>query len=184
MTKKTIHSLNNLTLRPPALNFSDQVFKIITQHRAYLSEWMLWVDKIKEEKQAVRFLKESMLLHKAGYQFLMFLFMDKKLIGSVGLMRIQKIHQTAEIGYWIIPEFQKQGLIQYACRQLINHAFQKLNLQRLEIRCIKENKKSIAVPKALGFKHEGSLKSSHIHRGKSYDIEVFALLYNDWLAKD
>lgn len=114
----------------------------------------------------------------------MFLLMDGQLIGSVGLMRIHKIHQTAEIGYWIIPEFQKQGLISFACRQLINHAFQDLEIQRLEIRCIKENTKSITVPKGLGFTREGTLKSSHIHRGKTHDIEIFALLNSDWQIAD
>ena len=63
---------------------------------------------------------------------------------------------------------------------MIDHAFDKLELNRIEIRCAPENTKSRAVAKRLGFQREGLLGQHELLHGHYVDYVVYAILADDW----
>ena len=50
------------------------------------------------------------------------------------------------------------------------------SLQKIDIRCATDNKKSRAIPDRLGFTHEGTLRRAEHVYGQWYDLEVYSLL--------
>jgi ribosomal-protein-serine acetyltransferase len=67
-----------------------------------------------------------------------------------------------------------------AVAALVNHAFDGLQLNRLEIRTAVENARSRAVAERLGFRFEGTLRQSYRVTDERYsDDAVSSLLRSD-----
>ena len=54
----------------------------------------------------------------------------------------------------IETEFEKLGFIIESTKALVSFAFEKLKMERVEIYCDAENKRSAQIPQRLGFNHE------------------------------
>ncbi|HSK70354.1 MAG TPA: GNAT family protein, partial [Pyrinomonadaceae bacterium] len=67
-------------------------------------------------------------------------------------------------------------------RALIDHAFNELKLNRVEIRCGFENTKSRRIPEKLGFKEEGVIKQAEWLHDRFIDLVIYATLANEWQA--
>ena len=81
------------------------------------------------------------------------------MVGVISLQESNQIHQRVCIGYWLAADFQGLGIMTKTCAYLVNYCFDKLNMNRVEIRCASQNYKSQAIPKRLGFKEEGTLRA-------------------------
>lgn len=67
-------------------------------------------------------------------------------------------------------------------KAIIDYAFNKLDLNRVEIRASVENIKSQAIPERLGFTKEGRLRSEERVQGRFTDSYVYSLLKSEWQA--
>ena len=76
---------------------------------------------------------------------------DGRIIGIIGHHQIDWRNRLTSLGYWVGQEFQGKGLVTTATRALVGHAFDEVNLNRVEIRCAVGNRKSRAIPIRLGF---------------------------------
>ena len=91
---------------------------------------------------------------------------DGKAVGSIGLMIGEKSNlnltdNEGEIGYWIGVPFWGQGLIPEAINELIRHAFNDLNLDRLWCGYFEGNDKSKRCQKKCGFEFHHTNKDIH-----------------------
>jgi ribosomal-protein-alanine N-acetyltransferase len=102
----------------------------------------------------------------------------KKVIGCIGLIRIDHFTGKADIGYWLGKDYWRQGIGFEAVNALIKFAFGKLKLQRLEAAICIENRASQALVKKAGFKKEGLHRRANrsLATGKLHDIFIYALL--------
>jgi ribosomal-protein-serine acetyltransferase len=62
----------------------------------------------------------------------------------------------------------------------VDYAFSGLKLNRVEIACATENKKSQAIPKRLGFTEEGIARQAEWLYDHYVDHIVYGLLASDW----
>jgi RimJ/RimL family protein N-acetyltransferase len=83
---------------------------------------------------------------------------DTNKLGSISLWNISWLHQRAEVGIWILPMYWNQGFGKRTIELIKIIAFNHLHLNRLESHIAIENKRSIQMFKACGFKEEGILK--------------------------
>jgi ribosomal-protein-serine acetyltransferase len=79
------------------------------------------------------------------------------IIGGSGLHRINWNVPKFEIGYWVRTSYARKGYISEAVAGISDFAFKQLGAKRVEIRCDKLNERSAAIPRRLGFNHEGTL---------------------------
>ena len=116
------------------------------------------------------------------YEFAIELKSEKKLIGGSGFNKINKFTKTAISGSWIARKYWRNGYIKEAKIALIDFAFNKLKLQKLETEAFVENKVSNSMSKKLGYKLEGTRKRSHRSKatGKWHDINEYGLFKIDW----
>jgi len=70
-------------------------------------------------------------------------------------------------------------LITKACRVLIDHAYDELNLNRIEMRCGVENKKSRKIPEKLGFREEGIVHQGGWLHDHFVDYVIYGMLANE-----
>ena len=166
----------------PALEYTDQLFAIIQQHRSYLEEFLPWVKNIQKAWHANGFLKEAMLLNKGKQRLTTLIIHQKQLVGTVSLLKINQKDKRAEIGYWLTQDTQHKGIMTKSCQRLIQYAFNGLHLNRVEMRISANNPKSRKIPLRLNFTLEGRLRGYQKNTKQSdfEDVEIYGLLKSEW----
>ncbi len=181
--KTSLKVSDKIELRLPEAGFADTLFDLIDAQRPYLRRWLSWVDKTDSSQDVKEFLKTSRMFNTGGQKLTTFIFYENKIAGSVGFEKINKDHHFAEIGYWLSEDLQGLGIVTLSCKTLIDYTFKHMAMNRIEVKIISKNLKSLAIPKKLGFTHEGTLRDACALYGTFYDLELFSLLKSDWLEK-
>ena len=107
-------------------------------------------------------------------------------IGTVGytVTRTAPIGKAAGVGYFILPEYQGQGIMTEALNRVIRFAFEENGVYRLETGCITENRASERVMQKCGFIKEACRKAYVWHDGRIKDRVEYRLLRDEWLEKE
>jgi RimJ/RimL family protein N-acetyltransferase len=104
-------------------------------------------------------------------------------LGGTGLHRMNWDIPSFEIGYWLRKTAEGHGYITETVRLLIQLAFDTLHANRLYIHCAVDNVRSSAIPRRLGFLHEGRLRNhARNSRGELYDLDVYAMTPEDFVT--
>ncbi len=106
---------------------------------------------------------------------------EEKFIGNLGLTQIDWIARKA-MGGIIIGESKEwnKGYATETGKLLINYSFNALNLEKVYVYIILENKGSIKVAEKLGFKREGLLKNHFFKNGLYHDVSIMSVFKKDW----
>jgi ribosomal-protein-serine acetyltransferase len=156
------------------------IFGLVDQDRAYLREWLPWVDSTLAEDDTLSFIQSTRQQFAANESITAGIWKGDRFTGVVGTHKINWLYRKVEIGYWIGEAFQGSGIMTDACRALITHLFDELDLHRVEILCGTANARSMAIPKRLGFKLEGTLREAGFACGHFMDLHVFGMVKQDW----
>jgi ribosomal-protein-alanine N-acetyltransferase len=103
------------------------------------------------------------------------------LLGAIGLERIPE-HRKAEMGYWISRPFWNRGYCTEAARAVLAHAFEVLDINRVVARHFSRNPASGRVMQKIGMRHEGRLRQDIVKWGKPEDLELYAILRQEYVA--
>ncbi|MEQ8764202.1 MAG: GNAT family N-acetyltransferase [Planctomycetota bacterium] len=101
-----------------------------------------------------------------------------ELRGSIGL-QLNFDHDTAELGYWIGPDYWGQGLATEAGRAVVAWGFEELGCNRISAHHFSENIASGRVLLKIGMQHEGHVRQAIKKDGQYLDIELYAILRSD-----
>lgn len=175
-----INDTTHLTLLNHQHN--DALYRLIIQHREYLSNWLMFVNTTQEMEDIQKHCTESIERNRNGLEYAFVIMHNNLLVGRIGIYKIDLKNKIGDIAYWLSPEYQGQGIMIQSCKALIDFAFQKLELNRLEIRCSVDNARSIAVPTKLNFTHEGTMRKSKRMSTEYTDVKLFSLLRSDYEA--
>lgn len=115
-----------------------------------------------------------------GYSFLMFRSDDDALIGGVTLSNVRRgVAQGASLGYWVGEPFARQGYMTEGLRAVLDFAFDRLALHRIEAACLPGNRASQGLLLKAGFKEEGYSRQYLRINGRWQDHRLFAVLQDD-----
>jgi len=78
-----------------------------------------------------------------------------RMIGKCILFQLNPANHRAEIGFILNRDYWRQGLMRQALEAVIDFAFARLKLHRIEADVDTENTGSLAVLEKLGFEREG-----------------------------
>ena len=102
------------------------------------------------------------------------------LLGAITLDNIRRgPAQAATVGYWIGAPFARQGYMGEAIRAVVAHAFDGMELSRIEAACLPENAASRGVLEKCGFKYEGVAQSYLQINGRWRNHVLYASLRHD-----
>lgn len=109
---------------------------------------------------------------------------DNALIGAITLDNIRRGPvQAGTLGYWIGAPFARQGYMKEAIQAVVHHAFQIMDLSRIEAACLPENAPSRGVLEKCGFKYEGVAQSYLQINGRWRNHVLYANLRFDRRGK-
>ncbi len=105
---------------------------------------------------------------------------DNVPVGLCGLNQFNPDNAFANLGYWIKTSRTKMGMATSATWLLARFAFDKLNLNRIEIVVATENKPSQRVAEKVGATREGILRNRLVVRDRVYDAVMYSLIPKDF----
>jgi [ribosomal protein S5]-alanine N-acetyltransferase len=104
---------------------------------------------------------------------------DHHFVGTCGIVSWEPDHARAELGYALSRHYWGRGLMVEAVQAMIAFCFDRMNLNRIEARCIAENVASTRVMEKAGMTHEGTLRQREFIKGAYRDIEVYSILRSE-----
>lgn len=108
---------------------------------------------------------------------------DHRHIGNLNLTQIHPVHRMAEFSLLIgEADCRGKGLGRMAAALGIAHAFEDLNLHRLELRVRPDNLPALKIYRALGFREEGHLRGTLYKGGRWHDQLIMGLLAEEYFA--
>lgn len=118
---------------------------------------------------------------KTGYPFLVYDKKTEKIAGSTRFYSINIHHKTLSIGYtWYGKEFQRTGLNRHCKLLLLTHAFEALDIERVEFRADAKNARSIAAMQGIGCTLEGTLRNDCTAETGRRDSVVLSIIKSEW----
>ena len=105
-----------------------------------------------------------------------------KMIGTCGFSAIYPEHRYAEVGYVLNPAFRGQGYAGEALATVLDFAFRRMALNRVEAKCVAENSSSERVMQKVGMQFEGIARSALLVKNEFRDIKIYAMLRSEYLA--
>src|SRR3989338_2185359 len=152
-----------------------------------VSKWLAKAPYPYTRKDAENWIKFCLENEKKGkerssYYFAIELKSEKKVIGGVGLERIDKFQGTAGGGIWINTKYHGHGYGTEAFGERIRFAFNQLKLRRLENGYLKGNPSSFKMQERFGYKLEGTKRKAFkcMADGKIKDEYITWLLKEEW----
>ncbi len=104
------------------------------------------------------------------------------LVGTIGFMWYSPENQSAEVGYSLARWLWGQGLMPEALQAVLDMSFSTLRLHRVEAMHETSNPASGRVMAKCGMQHEGTLRERVLNKGKYTDVDLYAILLQDWQA--
>jgi ribosomal-protein-alanine N-acetyltransferase len=119
----------------------------------------------------------------SAYRFV--ITMNENVIGHINLTQtFRGPFQNCFLGYALDQDFQGRGLMKEAVGLIIDFAFQKLNLHRVQANTLVDNIASQKVLLANSFHEEGLAKNYLEIDGKWCDHKMYARLNESWRAEE
>ena len=98
-----------------------------------------------------------------------------KLIGNIGFWNLQPENHRAEIGYTLMPEFHRNGIMFEAIQEVIKFGFNTLHLHSITGHVNPMNEGSVKLLERNNFIKEGHFKENQYYDGKFFDTLVYTL---------
>ncbi len=157
---------------------ADDLAHLVDVNAERLDRWFPWVAVSRQPEGARGFIERSLAsetdVEGNG------IWVEGSLVGAIGLS-VHTAWNGGELGYWLDAGAEGRGLVTRACKLFIDHGFQELGLNRIQIHSAVDNERSRAVAERLGFTQEGVLRRCGRVGGDRYlDLVVYGLLHDEW----
>lgn len=169
----------DLTLKLLTQHNATELFTIIDKNRNVLREWLPWIDSKKTVEDCQKSIERWGNKYIANTAINAGIFFKGQLVGMVAFPDIDWQGKKTSFGYWLSPEFEGKGIVIRCVNELIQYAFNRLDLNRIEISCAEDNVRSRALPEKLGFVKEGILRDHYYLNGDVHNLIVYSLLKSD-----
>ncbi len=98
-----------------------------------------------------------------------------RFIGLIGVGNIDYIHRNAKFGIFIKREHWGKGFGKEAIKVFLSYLFNQINLNKIYLEVLVENKRAIRLYKSTGFVLEGVLKAHCYQDGEYKDLAIYSI---------
>jgi len=170
---------SRLRIRPARMSDAQDLFDYSQDPE--VARHVLWDahQSIHQTRAYIRFLLKQYRSGQPG-SFVIEMAKDSKVIGTIGFMWCQHENCSAEIGYSLSRNYWNQGIMSEALRAVLQFGFETLRLNRIEAQHESDNPASGRVMAHVGMRHEGHLRQRIYNKGRFVDVELYAILREDF----
>jgi RimJ/RimL family protein N-acetyltransferase len=148
--------------------------------------WKFFTKDLYEDAELKLWIEEA-LEGRRNFNRMPFLVIDKdvnQVAGSTSFGNISFYDKRIEIGWsWLGTEFMGTGLNRHAKFALMCHAFEAMQMERVEIKTDVLNERSRKAILKIGMYEEGILRShQQMHSNRRRDTVYYSIIRDEWLA--
>lgn len=171
---------DRILIRKHDLSLASTMYEYVDKDRERLDRFLPWVEFIKSAYDEESYIKLTHQRWEEGTHFDFGIFEKEKneYMGNIGVHSIRWSDSRAELGYWILGEFEGKGYMSEAVLLLEKHLFE-IGFHRVQIRCSDLNARSSEVPKRCGYHFEGTARHDAFEKGKFRNTMTFSKLSTD-----
>ena len=160
--------------------FAARLYGLTNNNRAYLKEWLAWLDLVKTFDDTQTFIDTAVQQHNNGQATMFAIVYRDELVGLAGFNHFDYQHKWGAIGYWLCASCTGKGVITKVVQKLLEYGFVEKSLNKIEIRCADKNYKSRAIPERLGFTYEATLRQCEWLYDQYVDHAVYSMLASEY----
>lgn len=135
------------------------------------------IEETKEQMQWYKSLKKE----GTGIWWGIYAIANDDFYGAAGFNDLDKKHQKAEIGMWLLKEHWGKGILKEVMPALFEVGFTKLDLNRIEGYVVHENTKCKKALEKINFTYEGTMRECEFKNGKWISVDIFSVLKSQWI---
>lgn len=170
-----------LLIRPYREEDASALYEAARESLPEVSPWLPWCHENYSIEESREFTSSRAIASQGDewYSFAIFEREGGRFLGGVGLNFFNRVHQMANLGYWVRTSAARRGVATSATRAVARFGFEQLGLQRIEIVAAVSNLASQRVAEKAGAVREGLLRKRLLIRGEPQDAVLFSLVAED-----
>lgn len=171
-----------LKITKPTIKMADVMFALIDANREHLKPWFIWEKFTLSVEDSLKYLFDKEEKTKLGEKVEYGLYVGNEYIGNIGIFGISEKKKSGEIGYWLSSSFTRNGYMTEAVGILEKDFFERLKLNRIQIKCDERNEASFGVAKKCGYQFEGRYREDEYSEyfGDLRNTLVFSKLKSEY----
>jgi ribosomal-protein-serine acetyltransferase len=168
-------------IRPYRPSDIPVLLEAVQESMKELHEWLPWCRPEFNLHDSSEFLATRQQEWASGehYSFVIYARANGYFLGGVGINFINRVHNFANVGYWVRTRATRRGVAAAAVRLAAHFAFEELHFSRLEIVTGVENVASQRVAEKVGAQKEGVLRRRLLLYGEPQDAVLYSLIPAD-----
>jgi ribosomal-protein-serine acetyltransferase len=183
MTSKTPElSDGKILIRPYSAEDTGAVYEAVRESIKEISVWMPWchADYAIEETTAFIESRAEAWQHDREYTFGIFDVSTKDFLGSTGLNFVNRVHNCANLGYWVRSSCTGRGVASSAARLVARFGLESCDFQRIEILAAVGNLPSQRAAEKAGALREAVLRKRLLVKGQPQDAVLYSFVAEDF----
>ncbi len=174
-----------LILRP--LKNTDAESIVTNINNLNVSKWLLLVPhpySLKDARAWINICQKNWRKKPVeDYVFGIDLKSEHKIVGGIGIHHVDRNQGIGEIGYWLGEDYHCKGYGTEALRSVVDFAFHRLKLRRLEACVFDGNPSSGKLLEKIGFAYEGKKLQARKCKatGEIHDEHLYGLLRENYI---
>ena len=109
---------------------------------------------------------------------------NDEILGHIEFFKTVKYLDEFELSYVVYSANQRgKGVATEATNLLVRYLFETKQVNRIRLVIHPENVASRRLAEKCGFRHEGRARGAWYNKGKHQDVEIYAILHDDVIAK-
>lgn len=174
-------SLPEVLLRVYRSDDAQALYTAACESREDVFRWLGWCHPNYSLAEAREWVASREHAFKEGIEY-SFAIVDPagRYLGGLGLNMINRLHQFANLGYWVRSSETGRGVAPAAIRRAAAFAFEKTTLVRLEIVCAVGNVRSQRAAERAGAFREGVLRDRLLLHHVPIDAVMYSIVRSSW----
>lgn len=123
---------------------------------------------------------EQIIREQSGQWWKIVSIETKQRVGAIGMNNYQPQHRSTELGYWLLPQYWKQGIMTEVLPAILYHLFNNKMMHRVCASVELGNYASIKVLEQANFRNEGTQRECEYKNGKFISLVWYSLLEDEW----
>ena len=171
-----------ILIRPLRAEDIPAEYEAVCESIPEVSTWMAWCHPGYTIEETTAFItsREEAWKNDTDYGFGVFDAATGKFLGGVGLNFINRVHNCANLGYWVRTSCTGRGVASSAARLAARYGLEQLGFQRIEILAAIGNLPSQRAAEKAGAVREAVLRKRLLVKGEPQDAVLYSLVAEDF----